>query len=120
MIFTPFLDIPERTVFSDEAYGVIGRALCVAQHFESNCKSLTSILDIKSKIIQGKINPLDSEDFASLIEKLSKRSLGGNLIHLKKEYGLPKDISKTLGRGSQGSKRPGTLNNNWIRTHDRE
>jgi hypothetical protein len=61
MIYTPFLDIPERTVFSDEAYAVIGRALCVAHHFESNCKGLTSILDIKSKMIQGEINPLDSD-----------------------------------------------------------
>lgn len=99
MIYTPFLDISERTVFSDEAYGVIGRALCVAQHFESNCKGLTSILDIKSKMVQGEINPLDSDDFANLVEKLFKRSLGGNLIHLNKEYGLPNDINKTLDEG---------------------
>lgn len=99
MIDTPFLDIPERTVFSEEAYGVIGRALCVAQHFESICKGLTSILDIKNNIIQGEINPLDSEDFANFVEKLLKRSLGENLIHLKKKYGFPDDISITLDEG---------------------
>jgi hypothetical protein len=37
-------------------------------------------------MIRGEINPLDSENFANLVEKLFKRSLGGNLKHLNKVF----------------------------------
>jgi hypothetical protein len=94
-----FFDIPERTEFSDEAFGVMGRALCVTQHFEVNCKGLASILDIKSKIIMGKANPLDSKKFAKIVKKLLKRSLGRNINQLKDVYGLPNDLYNSLDEG---------------------
>jgi len=38
----------ERTIFSDECYGVIGRALTFANRFESNCKALAILLKLKT------------------------------------------------------------------------
>ena len=44
----PF-DIPERTEFTDDGYGVLGRALAVATEYEGNCRALASVLGLKSQ-----------------------------------------------------------------------
>lgn len=41
------LDIPERTEFTDDAYGVLGRALAFATEYERNCRSLAGLLGLK-------------------------------------------------------------------------
>jgi len=43
----PF-DIPERTEFTDDGYGVLGRALTVATEYEGNCRALAALLGLKS------------------------------------------------------------------------
>ena len=40
------LEIPERTQFSDEAYGVLGRALSFATEFEGNCRALSLLIGL--------------------------------------------------------------------------
>jgi len=67
-------DPRNRTEFSDECYAALGRALFVAQHFEVNCKSLVTLLDIGSKVI-----PHDDPEFTRVITELWNRSLGSNL-----------------------------------------
>ena len=42
------LDIPERTEFTDDGYGVLGRALAVATEYEGNCRALNAVLGLKA------------------------------------------------------------------------
>lgn len=84
------IDLPlfehERTWFSDECYGVIGRALAFATSFECNCWALEALTEIKSE--------LDFSDEESMVEfcrKLDKKFLGRRT----------KDITKNLKKGAE-------------------
>ena len=94
----PFIDYESqsRTQFSDECYRALGRALYVAQHFEANCKSLVTLLDIKSSV-----DSYDDPEFTKLIEKLWNRSLGNNIGTLKM-YGIPEDVYSVLNKAKEG------------------
>ncbi len=43
------LELPERTQFSDEGYGVLGRALAFATDFEGNCRSFSTLIGLKAE-----------------------------------------------------------------------
>lgn len=65
----------ERTYFSDDTFGVIGRALTFATDFEANCKSLSMLIDIKLNIKSRKFSLENENYFKSFLEKLGRKSL---------------------------------------------
>ena len=71
MVDLAFFDTPERTEYSDEIYAVIGRALTVATHYETNCKALANTMNIRENVELME----DSERFQGMLEKLAKWQL---------------------------------------------
>ena len=70
-----FFTIDDRSEYTDELYSVIGRALTVATHYDTNCKALANTLSIRKNT-----NLLNNETaFNNLLEKLSKRQLGPSI-----------------------------------------
>jgi hypothetical protein len=97
----PFIDCDrERTEFSDKFYGAFGRALYVAQHFESNCRALATLLDLKKTIASGALGSPDDPEFVKLVSGLWDRSLGSN-IKVLETYGFPQDICSLLNKARQ-------------------
>jgi len=94
---TAFFDAPERTYYSDEGFGSLGRALYFAQVYEANCRALAGLLDLKTSVARGNISlsPEDDE-YQKFIQKLWKRNLGRSLNHLRDSYNLPDDIYSIL------------------------
>ena len=82
--------IPERTQFTDEAYGVLGRALAFATDFERNCKLLASIIGIKMNIgdLFGDVDKMN--EFVSAIHK---KTLFKNITSIKDIKGI-KDMDE--------------------------
>lgn len=78
MIDLSFFIIPERTEFSDELYAVIGRALCVATHYEANLRTLMVMLAVKSQ----RNNLVETDKLEETINKLWKKTLCNNIDRL--------------------------------------
>jgi hypothetical protein len=89
MIESPFIECPERTEFSDENYGVIGRALFVAQHYEALLRSLATLLTARHAHKSGEVPSFDDPLFDKFVLELWDRQLGTN-IKILDMYGLPK------------------------------
>jgi len=91
----PFLDCPERTEFSDECYGALGRALHVAQNFEANCKSVALLLGIKTAVVKGELRALDDPQFGDFVDSLRRKSLGRHIAKLR-QCGISDEFYQTL------------------------
>jgi len=92
----PFIDCnAERTEFSDECYGALGRALYVTQHLEANCRALAILMDVKKTITIGDIGSPDDPEFIEFVSKLWNRFLGKNLDVLR-TYGFPEEVYSSL------------------------
>jgi len=100
-----FFHVGTKSEFENAFIEAVGRALCIAQNFESNCRSLAILLDAKNS--QGK-SPNQIE-FQELIEKLSKRMLAGAIQQLGKHFPIPEQIEKLLEEAKDAR--------NWI-AHD--
>lgn len=88
------LEIPERTQFSDEAYGVLGRALSFATEFEGNCRALSLLIGLSHQ-------PDIMRDRASIGEFcqfMRRRTLSVHLKAVAKAFGIPEDIECILDR----------------------
>lgn len=85
MIDLPLI-LTTRTCFSDECYGVIGRALAFATSFECNCWALEALTEMK----RGLDFP-DEKSMAEFCKKLGKKLLGCRT----------KDITKLLKKGAE-------------------
>jgi hypothetical protein len=70
-----FFDPYERTECADEIFGVVGRALTLATHYDRNCKSLANVMDLREN------NHLlsDKVAFDELLRCLEKRQLKRNI-----------------------------------------
>jgi hypothetical protein len=79
---------PTRTEFSDDVYSMIGRALAVANRFESNCKALALMLGIR-KQDSGIFSITRQQDFESLIAAIRGRQLFQQIETLVAHFGLP-------------------------------
>jgi len=95
-MYLPF-EIPERTQFSDECYGIIGRALSVATDFEVNCKSFATILGLKS---QTEIldDPSAINEFCRFIDK---RRLITHVEAIIEKLNIPQNVSTLLNNGRE-------------------
>lgn len=65
-----FMNNFERTSYGDSIYSSIGRALTIATRFETNCKMLAVILQLKEKKLFE-----DEEEFNRFINALYKKRL---------------------------------------------
>jgi len=91
MLDLAFFHPDERTECADEIFGVVGRALTLATHYDMNCKSLANVLDFKENI--HLLN--DKESFDALLEQLQKRQLKRSIDKFTSE------ITKGLKAGEQ-------------------
>jgi len=96
MVCPPFLDCPERTQFSDEYYGVLGRALLVCQQFETKCRCLAMIYTMKRFRDAGEGYEAADPKFAEFVSDLCKRQLATN-VKVLKYYGLNSQAGMVLG-----------------------
>jgi len=85
MIDLPLI-LTTRTCFSDECYGVIGRALAFATSFECNCWALEALTETKRGLDFS-----DEESMAEFCRELDKKFLGRRT----------KDITKNLKKGAE-------------------
>lgn len=67
-------ELNERTYFSDELYGVIGRALTFATRFESNCKALAILINLKKDWRLDSDNSI--EEMSQKVNELYEKPLG--------------------------------------------
>jgi hypothetical protein len=71
-----FMDDFERTEWGDSIYSVVGRALTLATHFESSCRGLAGILELKTKPSELLESPAGIKE---LSDKLYRRSLSRHI-----------------------------------------
>lgn len=82
----------ERTEFSDELHGILGRALIVVTRFDSMCEAVSTFLRVKSGLIRGVVSSeVEYQDFISQIVDKSF-TLNKNI----KMLNLPANISDIL------------------------
>jgi len=82
-----FMDDFERTIWGDEVYSIIGRALTFSTRFESICRTLNALLHIKENK-----NILESEeDVTELVDKIWKLPLVQHISSIATESEL-KDV----------------------------
>jgi len=88
----PPLEIPERTQFTDEAYGVLGRALSVATEFEGNCRALALLIGLREQ-------PNITSDRASIDEFcqfMQRRTLAVHLKSVANAFDVSDDMESIL------------------------
>ena len=85
----------ERTIFSDECYGVIGRALTFATRFESNCKVLAILFKLKTdwRLDRDKC----TEELSERVNKLYEKPLGMYVGIIRQVYEKNMNNSKEAG-----------------------
>jgi len=101
MIDFPFRFDNKRTAFSDECYGVIGRALAFAQRFEGDCRALALLLHIKTRPEFIVERDKDYEKFCEIVNKLWRRILNQQIESLSQYFELIRDVSDILRQGRE-------------------
>jgi len=71
-----FMDDFERTEWGDSIDSAIGRALTLATHFESSCRGLVDILQLKTTTHEILESPAGTKE---LSDELHRHSLGQNI-----------------------------------------
>lgn len=71
-----FMDDFERTVWGDSIYAAMGRVLTLAAHFESSCRGLVRILQLKTTSHEILESPTGIK---KLSDELYRRGLGRNI-----------------------------------------
>lgn len=90
-----FFPLGEKHGFESSYIDTVGRALCIAQNFESNCRSLAVMLDLKN----FHRNSIQDVEFGELIEKLSNRMLAKSIERMGKYVPIPDAIGDILEAG---------------------
>jgi hypothetical protein len=90
-VFPIFLT--ERTEYSDECYGVIGRALAFVTSFEMNCKSLEAIMEMKKGLLCNK----DEDSITDFCGKLERKVLGKCIGKIMEEFKKGEDAFEFMG-----------------------
>ena len=75
----------ERTEFSDEVYGALGRALSFATKYETNCRALAVILGMKAVDVEGNA-PLSEEKYRKFVETLWRKRLYDHIENIAGKY----------------------------------
>jgi len=74
----------------------IGRALYVATRFESYCRSLDILLDVKSSANKGDLSLGNDDQVNKFINKIQKLSLNKHIKYILNSLNLGDDISKLI------------------------
>jgi len=92
----PF-EIPERTEFSDDGYGILGRAIAFATDFEGNCRAFATLIGLKSEpeILRDQKT---IDEFCKFIER---RRLSTNLRTIEEKLRLPEEVATVLIKGRE-------------------
>jgi hypothetical protein len=88
----------ERTEFSDEIHGILGRALIIATRFDSLCKSLAMLPNLSFAILMPNIlmpnNTLNEEQYEKMISKIIKDN--SNLFNSIRRLGVNTELENIL------------------------
>jgi len=89
------LEIPERTSFTDEAYGVLGRALAMSTEFECNYRSLAEVMGFRKnwEILK------DERAIDEFISFMGRRPLAVHIDGLSDDFQLPDELRESLNKG---------------------
>ena len=90
----------ERTVFSDETYSVIGRALAYAQKFEGDCKALRGLVEAKTGKLHRELFD-DDAAFTQFVNAIHKQCLHKQIKEIVGRLQLPGDIDAALQTARQ-------------------
>ncbi|MEX0684309.1 MAG: hypothetical protein WD904_08720 [Dehalococcoidia bacterium] len=92
----------ERTEFSDENYGIVGRALAFAQKFEGDCKALRLLIQAKTGELDSSLFD-DEVAFNKFVSDLHRESLSEQISQISKvvheaieRLGLQSSVDETL------------------------
>ncbi len=89
----------ERTVFSDDTYAVIGRALAYAQKFEADCRALNALLRAKRIVSEEESRELNFEDqaaYTAFVVEVYRQTLNKNIWQILQSLQLPSDTREAL------------------------
>jgi hypothetical protein len=92
-----------RSLFSDEAYAAVGRALTFATRFEANCRALAAMDGFVQIIRNRPIGPA-SEDFDEALARFAAeywevRRLRHHAQSITLRYKLPPDLRRVIQAG---------------------
>lgn len=88
-----FMDDFERTEFSDEIHGILGRALIIATRFDSLCKSLAMLPNLSLAILMPN-NTLNEEQYEKMISNIIKDN--SNLYNSIGRLGVNTELENIL------------------------
>jgi hypothetical protein len=93
-----FLEFPhERTEFSDANYAALGRALAYATSFESICRALSSLRDIRQRVIDMNLSVDTSDDaFAAAVADVWDQRLRQHVRRILEYSEFPSDVAATV------------------------
>jgi hypothetical protein len=92
----PF-EIPERTQFSDEGYGVLGRAIAFAADFEGNCRAFATLIGLKDEPSVLR----DEQSFNEFCAFIEKRNLFTHLKTIGEKFQFTEDVNTVLKSGRE-------------------
>lgn len=101
MLDFPFLFGSERIAFSDEYYGVIGRALAFGQRFEGNCRTLATIIKLRTNPEILLERDEDYQNFCKIVDKLWSRILNQQIESLSQYFEFTQDTAAILRKGRE-------------------
>lgn len=92
----PF-EIPERTQFSDEGYGIIGRAIAFTADFEGNCRAFATLIGLKDEpsVLRDEQS---INEFCTFIEK---RNLFTHLKTIGEKFQFTENVNTVLKSGRE-------------------
>jgi len=85
-----WLEISNFNNVADAFNMYLGRALCLCQNFEINCKHALLFFDLGTGYREKKINVSNDEEMKSYVQKLLKRMLQKIINALNKRHGISK------------------------------
>ena len=77
-----FMDDFERTLYGDNLYSIIGRALTISSRFEATCKSFNALIHVKSE----SINLEPEEEIQKKVDKMHKLPLAKHICEITGDF----------------------------------
>lgn len=96
-MYLPFYHFEtERTLFSDNTFGMIGRALTFAVYFESTFKRISELMSIKSTFRSCKFGLENDNEFKCFLERLESKSLYQHIKKIGLYFEFDEDITSLM------------------------
>jgi hypothetical protein len=90
----------ERTLFSDDTYSMIGRALTFATYFESICKMFSGLIDVKLNYRHPKFSLENDQQFKKFLKYFERKRLCDHIKKISTYYNFceTENIISTLNK----------------------